>query len=245
MDQENYLSNEDLLNIYALIVGEEQYFLKEHQIRVAFYSSIITLLFGGTVAALFEATQWYHIMFLALGPVLIIVISALAMDGTSRYYQRFLEAVTIKAKLQEKLGLTKEPYSEKYRCSYWSSESYIPVRHIESRKNYESSLSFVEDHSRKGYQLYVIRLFRCFQILGILMLVMLIIILYLFNSSAHSSNVLSKPSQEDFELPSEGQIHSVDSQSEERYQITQISLQGILRNPLTIIRQYLDSNVKS
>jgi hypothetical protein len=188
MDQEESLSKKDLLNIYTLVVGEEQYFLKEHQVRVAFNSGIITLLFGGTVAGIFRVTEWYQLVFLAFGPILIIIVSALAIDGTSRYYQRFLEAVTTKAKLQQKLGLINEPYSEKFKCPYWSSESYMPIRHIENRKKYESSQSFIENHSKKGYQRYVIRLFRCFQVLGILMLFMIIIIFYFYNSESQSSN---------------------------------------------------------
>ena len=166
---------EKLLKLYELAVGEEHQFLDAHQNRVAFYSGILSALVAGTIAGLFQASEWYHLAILCVGPILIFVVSRIAIDGTFRLYQRFLEAVTIRAKIEQQLGLTqKHSVNSDATGSYWQSEPIITLRHIESRKAYESSSSFITEHSRKGYHFWTIRLFRTFQWVGIFMLVVML-----------------------------------------------------------------------
>jgi hypothetical protein len=163
---------EKLLKLYELAINEEHHFLDAHQNRIAFFSGILSALIAGTVAGLFHTSEWYHLAILCVGPVLIFVVSKIAIDGTFRLYQRFLEAVTIRAKIEQELGLTKKhSVNSNATNSYWQSEPIIPLRHIESRKDYKSSDSFIREHSRKGYHFWTIRLFRTFQCVSVLMFV--------------------------------------------------------------------------
>lgn len=163
---------EKLLKLYELAVNEEHHFLDAHQKRVAFYSSILSALVAGIFAGLFRSSEWYHLAILCVGPILVFVVSKVGIDGTFRLYQRFLEAVTIRAKLEQELGLTKKrSVNTNATDSYWQSEPIIPLRHIESREGYESSDAFIKEHSTKGYHLWTIRLFRGFQWVALLMFV--------------------------------------------------------------------------
>jgi hypothetical protein len=146
-----------LLKVYELAINEEHYFLDAHQTRIAFYSGIVTALVAGTVAGLFKAEEWYFVAMLCVGPILIFLISTIAVNGSFRMYQRYLEAVTTRAKIEQELGLTKTRWGE--ADSYWRFESLIPKRHIESREGHKSSEEFIKEYSTKGYHLWTISLF--------------------------------------------------------------------------------------
>jgi len=166
------MGNEELLKLYELAINEEHHFLDAHQNRVAFYSGILSALVAGTVAGFFQASEWYHLAFLCIGPVLIFVVSTIAIDGTLRFYQRFVDAVTVRAKIEQELGLTEErSVNTNVSGSYWQSEPIIPPRHIKSRKESESSDAFIKKHLTKGYHLWTIRWFRGFQGISVAMFV--------------------------------------------------------------------------
>jgi hypothetical protein len=102
---------------------------------------------------------------LCAGPLLIFTISTIAIDGTFCLYQRFLEAITIRAKIEQELGLTKmRSDNADSSNSYWWLEPIIPLRHIESRKGCDSSDAFINEYSTKGYHLWTVRLFRAFPV---------------------------------------------------------------------------------
>lgn len=166
---------EDYLKVYELIMKEEQHFLEAHQTRVKFYMSIISVLMAATVAGVMKATIWYHFIILTAGPILSLLASSIASDGTFRLYQRFLESVTMRAKLEQVLGFTKIPqFDSSIENLYWQNEGIVAPRHIESRKEFDSSKSFLEKFSRKGYHHSTKMLFRGFQVLSVLFLFSLI-----------------------------------------------------------------------
>ena len=166
---------EKFLKIYELIINEEHHYLKEHQTRISFYSGMITAFIAGIIAGIFQASEWFHFAILLVGPISIFSISKIAIDGAFRSYQRFLESITIRAKIEQELGLV-NPRSSKRETldSYWQSEPIIPIRHIKSREKFESSESFIENRKTKGYHLWTKRLFYIFQGVSILMFVVLV-----------------------------------------------------------------------
>ena len=159
---------EDLLKLYELAINEEHRYLDAHQKRIDFYTGILSALLTGTGVGLFQASEWYHFVFLCIAPVLIFTVSSIAIEGTFRVYQRLLEAITVRAKIEQELGLTsRQPGSADESDSYWRSEPIIPHRHIESRKKVESSKAFMDAYVTKGLQLWAGRLFRVFQWLSV------------------------------------------------------------------------------
>ncbi|MCK4659468.1 MAG: hypothetical protein KAV82_08090 [Phycisphaerae bacterium] len=153
-----------LLKTYDLVVREEHYFLDAHQKRVAFCATLVLFLMAGTVVGVFMASRWYHFASLCAGPILVYVISSIARDACFRFYQRYLEAVTSRAKIEQDLGLTRprlepaQPDAE--QDVYWAAEPIIAPRHVISRKHYHTSEDFIRSNMKRGFHRWTERLFR-------------------------------------------------------------------------------------
>lgn len=162
------------LKLLELFIQEEQYFLQEHQSRIKFYTGLITGLIAATFGGLLNVKNDLHYYALLVGPILIIIISSFAIRGTFRMYQRYLEAITQRAKIEQKLGLTlkNEIFKEN---DYWQKEAIISQRHILNRKKFESSELFISHFSKLGYHKSTVNLFKTFMFIGILSVIGLII----------------------------------------------------------------------
>jgi hypothetical protein len=160
----------DLLKLYEIAVEEELRWTSSHQERVNFYSSIFTAIVAGLIAGSFQANQAYHFFALGVGAIVLFVISRSAPQGTFREYQRLLEAITFRAKIEQELGLTQPlPQNMDTTNRYWSSEPMVAPRHITSRNAYVSSADFIKENVTKGYQGIAIHLFQKFQWLSVLL----------------------------------------------------------------------------
>lgn len=174
------IEREELLKLYEIVVKEEHDFLEAHQTRVKFYTSIISALFAASVAGIIKSTAWYHLISVIIGPILTFSVSSIAVEGTFRLYQRFLETVTIRAKIEQALKLTDRLETEDNSSDlYWPDESLIPPRHIEKRKKYASTKLFLQEHSEMGYHRSSFLLFKSFKIISaILFIGILVMALY-------------------------------------------------------------------
>jgi hypothetical protein len=150
-----------ILEIYKICVEEEHYFLAEHQKRVAFYTGLISAILTLTIGGFLEAPEWYQFAVLALGGILLFAVSGLAKSGTRRMYQRFLETVTTRGKLEYELGFSEE--RGQLGQAWVQREPYSPLRHLESRHNsqWQTSRSWVDYHldKKENYQGVSRRLF--------------------------------------------------------------------------------------
>jgi len=172
-------SEEISFDHYQLVVEEEHYFLTEHQRRIAFFSSFITTILAATFAGFVSSDKWHHFYLLSAGPISVIVISYIAKMGVGRIYQRFLETITVRAKLEERLGFTLKPTQRQKNKRGWSlTEPIVPLRHLESRvdSSYASSREWVDAHlqKRENYHGVSIILFNTFIIIGVLILIALL-----------------------------------------------------------------------
>jgi hypothetical protein len=147
--------HQKMLELYALVIKEEQYFISEHQNRVAFFSGLISALLGGTVLGIFSAKEWYHFAILMIAPLTIVAVSIIAIMATRRPFQRFLETVTMKAKIEHDLGYAKprgriEP-GEYHR--WVASEPLVSKRHLDSRNDptFSTSQQWVTAHLNKWF----------------------------------------------------------------------------------------------
>ncbi|MCP4590328.1 MAG: hypothetical protein GY842_06275 [bacterium] len=159
---------EMLLRLYDLVVREEHYFLDAYQVRVGYYTRLVLAIAGVTVVGLYLASytaEWYHFAALCVGPVLIYALSATARDGCYRFYRRYLEAVTSRAKIEQELDLsTPRPEAEERDHTYWANEPYVPPRHVTARKRHRSSEEFIRSSMRRGFHRWNERLLRGFEV---------------------------------------------------------------------------------
>lgn len=171
MKTEAGVDSEELLRLYEVTVGEINFYLEAHQKRIEFYSGLVSALMTVTAVGLFQASNWYHYAYLCASPMLIYAVSTIAVQGTRRVYQRLLECITMRAKIEQALGLTDVLTVDKGTDSYWDSEPLVASRNIDSRKRYETSQAFVDAHLEKGLQLWATRLFQILQLLSAVLFV--------------------------------------------------------------------------
>jgi hypothetical protein len=150
-----------LLDTYIQEVAET---LSAHQERIKFYSSLISAVLAATVGGAIQARQPYHFGLLLAGPVLVVTLSWIAIRGTSRLFQRFLEATVRQGKVEQMLGMHL-PLPEK-EGGYWEGEALVAPRNLSSRREFRNSQDFVSAHLNRGYQLATMRLFYAFMIIG-------------------------------------------------------------------------------
>lgn len=159
---------EKLLRLYELTINEQQHHFRGIQNRIAFFSGLLSALLVATITGIFEAKACYHFVFLLAGPIVLYVMADIGIEGNTRVYQRWVESVTVRAKLEQKLGLTMSAASAD-SCDdsdmYWRGEPLVPPRHIDDRNEFESSDDFIKHHISK--RVWQLRFFRTFQVLSV------------------------------------------------------------------------------
>jgi hypothetical protein len=167
-------NRQELFKLREIAHDEELAFLEAHQKRVAFYSSLISAILVATLAGALKAENALHYFLLILGPVLVFSIAAIAKDATRRFYRRYVEAVTMEAKLDQALDLTDPDWLPKRTSGYWIDESLIPQRFLNSRKEAENSQAFIDKRLDTGYQGATRSLFVMFEVIAVVLAVCLI-----------------------------------------------------------------------
>ena len=166
------------MKLLEMTRDDEHTSLDAHHKRVAFYSSLISAILAATVAGAMRADTWLHYLLLLVGPVLVFSLATIARDGTFRFYQRFLEAVTTRAKLDQSLGLTDPDLLPRPDTGYWLNESLVPPRYLKSRSDVTGSQEFIDKRKTTGYQRPTIRLLFTFQVIAVVMAVGLIVLAF-------------------------------------------------------------------
>lgn len=163
--------NDHWLKLYELTLDEHHFYNQAHHRLINLYIGILSALVTATGVGFLQAAEWHHYAFLCLGPILILAVSRIAKEGVFREYQRLLETITVRAKIEQELGMTTRRENDRGGPDlYWKSEPIIPRRHLLARHKHESSQTFMDEYNRKGLQHSAESLFRAFQWLGIAML---------------------------------------------------------------------------
>lgn len=138
------------LKLYEIYSADERYWLSEHHTRMVFYSGFLTSALGATIVGFFNAKEFWHFLLLTGAGAMIAIFGLIAMAGLGRLYQRFLESIVMRAKMEQHLGLhTLRPPED---AVYWKDESFIPGRFIAARATSSNSTEFIAAHANRGYQ---------------------------------------------------------------------------------------------
>lgn len=162
--------------LYPHCLKEEQFHLDEHQKRISFFAGLVSAVFAATVAGTLNASEAHEYLLLIAGPFLIVALSIFASQATRRFYNRFLETVAQRAKLEHDLGM----YDHRHGDSWVQQEALVPTRHQQSRlfkrpfptaqgmrpADYGTSQAFVDGHIAGGYQGVANKLFAAFLFAG-------------------------------------------------------------------------------
>ncbi len=166
--------HDDLFKLYELAIDEHHYYIDIRDSRVTFYVGILSALVTVLGVGLFQASEWYQFAFLSLSSLLISAVSKIAVEATRLTYRRQLESITVRAKIEQQLGLTQVSWADAADShSSWASEPLIPARHIAVRESHDSSDAFILRNLAKGSQLWTERMFKGSLLVGILLCVLL------------------------------------------------------------------------
>jgi len=151
------LGKTELLTLYKFSADEEHRELDMHHKRIAFFAGSGSALFLAAIIGTRFADNWIHFVALAFVVALVVPLTRLGREVSRQFYERFLSAVTMRAKLEQLLHMTEDdaypisnPDPEK---SFWVGESLIPTRNLESRRTYKSSSqSWLLARMEGGYQ---------------------------------------------------------------------------------------------
>ena len=165
-----------LLKLYELQINEGHVYLKVYENRIGFYSGLISAIIGGIIYSItsFGSNPIFPVLLIA-ELLLLAAISQLAIIGTDRQYRQLLENITVRAKIEIKLGLTESITDNKIAKEInWESEPIVAPRHLKSREEYRTSERFINDKLGKGYNYWPRAILRGIQIFcGIAIIIVL------------------------------------------------------------------------
>ena len=152
-------------SLLELLSREEIAAVEQHQRRVQFFVVLMSTLVGAVIAGLLNTAEIVTTISLVAVPVVIIFVAEFGKSGTYRVYQRLLETIAMRAKVEQMLGMT-SPTVLNQPDTYWSSEPLVMQRHLEDRQQFSTSLGFIRNAEKHGYHSVVKRLFVAFQLLA-------------------------------------------------------------------------------
>lgn len=150
--------------VYAAIVRESSDQARQHHSAVQIYTALLTALIAGVASVFVSGNGAASLVVGILGSGLGIYVAQTAVTFTFREYQLWLQIITMRAKLEQNLGLTVGGCMAS-RPDYWGKEPVVFPGHFASRTDYsESSRLWVEIRSRQGNQRVAELLFRAYQV---------------------------------------------------------------------------------
>ena len=174
------MEDKNLLKLYDIYYGEGLTLFKGYEQRLSFYTYLLFVIAGGIASAFLSVgLKINFFVVFALGIILIIGISEMAIWSLKRLYDQLLENITVRAKIEYDLGLVenrKEKGVESDPWDGWIPEPYIIHRYINNRGNYKSSEHFTECEGSRGYQHKITLLIRGIYIFLIVLLILSICI---------------------------------------------------------------------
>lgn len=157
------MNDKRALELYRLAREDEISWLNLYRQYSQQYFALVAALFGVSLGAIyhFRNEPWFSIAII-VGPILGALLSIIAVKTCDRFYQRFLESVTIQAKLEPLVGVTEKrsiSADSPQLTPFPDDVHYIPERWFESRSQ-RTAADFVQVNKRKGSNKYVVWSFR-------------------------------------------------------------------------------------
>ena len=106
-------------------------------------------------------------------PVIVSLLSVVALLSTTRYYTAWLRRVVLVAKIENMLGIDNRVKTEKGRprdLIWKKDETFMDKYYVDSRKAFEKSKKFIEKKRWRGDNLWATLTFVGFYILGVILL---------------------------------------------------------------------------
>ena len=144
------MEEKDALEIYKIRISEQAAWLNLHRQTSQQYFALISVIFAALLAAFFKYSDKLISDLTLIGFLLNILLGVSGMRMCFRYYQRFLEEITIMAKIEPLIGIinTRVKNSDNTISVFPKDKSYIPDRWVKSREGINKSEEFVKKHKK-------------------------------------------------------------------------------------------------
>lgn len=161
-----------LLETYKVVISEEQFFNSLFENRLSFYTGLLTTVVTAIVLGFFYSTEIIHYIVLLFGPMILILISITGIKAGHRALDRLSRILTVRAKIEQALGLTvAHKFSKESPEQYWGIEPIIDTDHLASRLEYKTSSEFSKFIRRRSqsYLSSTVIFYRFFIFTGIIL----------------------------------------------------------------------------
>ncbi|WP_372370863.1 hypothetical protein [Candidatus Uabimicrobium sp. HlEnr_7] len=146
-------SKEELIRLYSVIETRTRGFREDLFRFTNFYSAVCFAILGITLSGFVNSyDKGFPVLFFLFGPITTIFMCFLGLRVTNQIYRRIQQETSMKAKIENALGLDQEiPLVRFYGSkTIWEEDnSVIPTRHAERRFLEPDSSGFVDAGSRK------------------------------------------------------------------------------------------------
>ena len=181
------ISKEDFLSLYMRYHGSMDDTLNRHFNVRNYYTVLLSALSGLYIGGILQLeinnvlkSSIPYVVLFAL-PVVIIILSVIAIKSTTRYYTAWLRRVALLAKIENILGIDSRVKLEdgKPEKLIWKKdERFMDKYYLDSRETWESSEEFIEKNTFKGDNKWAFWTFNTFIGLGSFLLLFHIHILF-------------------------------------------------------------------
>lgn len=146
---------DELINLYRISDLRERSYRDDLFRFTNFYSAVCYAILGVTLSG-FISLYGKGLILLALlfGPILTFAMCALGLRVTGRIYQRIVEEISTKAKLENILGLDKPLSITQFmgKEAIWpQDECILPPRHAKRRVREQNSADFIATSAKGGF----------------------------------------------------------------------------------------------
>jgi len=163
------------VELYKVHVGGQSEWLGLHQKHCQQFLVLISAVSAASLTALhYFGGDPVVLCAICMGPALNVILAITAIKLCSRAYKRFLEDVTIAAKLQPLLGLSKREADGNHGEDtqvFGDDVAYTPSRWHRARADHGTADEFVRAYGNRGAHLYVTVTFGALIIANVVLLV--------------------------------------------------------------------------
>lgn len=152
IDKEGF-SREELIRLYSVVETRTRGFREDLFRFTNFYSAVCFAILGITLSGFVNFYgKGFPVLFFLFGPITTIMMCFLGLRVTNQIYRRIQQETSMKAKIENALGLDQAmPVTKFYgeKVIWENDDSLIPTRHAERRFLEADSSHFVDAGSRK------------------------------------------------------------------------------------------------
>lgn len=148
--RENIMKIEYAIDLYSTYKTKLVASINLHRQHAQHYLAFIAAILVATIAGTIKINELggYAILLVA-GPILNILLCILAVKMCDRFYEGFLEDVTVTAKLEHEIGLSTES-NIKDGHVFPQDSIFVPERWLTDMKPYASSTDFINTKMKSG-----------------------------------------------------------------------------------------------